>query len=1686
MKKLSLVIIVVGLVVALASLSFSAISKDVLSSKKPVTQKDLKEAALIAEKMEQYKAEQAKMAAEEARALDRDMLTAKGSRAVTTGMAPSVIARFGDVEVEEYVKEKKPSVNIAPPPDPNVILQGGDDCATATPIPSLPYYDTGTTCGFTDDYDEECPSSSTSPDVVYSYTPEVDTCIEISLCNENTDYDTKLFVYENECVSPYYACNDDAFDLCPLDNYWSVIADLPVTGGNTYYIVVDGWGGGCGNYDLSVIGVECYVPQPGDNCDSPLTVSLPGDLPYLDAGQTTCGRVNDYDETCLGSYDGGEDIIYEVTVTSDVTVDVSVTSDASWVGLAIDEECPPGFSDEICIATSSSSSGNQTITGIALTTGTYYIMVDTWPSPNCIESFDLSITESSPAPANDDCEDAEAITGPYPATGTGTTIGATVDCPGVLDWNGVWYTIDLPYESNDINIVMCGEGEDLWTVGIVLMDDCACDDYIIRDSGEFIDCPNGYGGYDMTFLAVPGGPRAVIYWPAYAENQAGQGMNFSYTVNVTEAGVCDVTCPDGGIPENEPPCGDEYVDNYNGGCNSTPPVFQPINPGDIMCAESGTYLFEGSNYRDTDWFEWVNTDGTMELTWRAVAEFPLATFIIDGTNGCDNLVILTSGTGNPCDTVEISAIVGPGTYWMFAAPSVFSGWDCVLEYVGWFTAEPYVCTPDLVVDPLVIPYTHNGATCGYGNDFSETCLGSYDGGEDFMYEFNVTSSGWYEFTLDPYTTTYTGFLLDDMCPPDPSVCIAISTSSSATPHGFNTYLDAGTYYVMVDTWPTPDCIPEYDLSIVAGSEPPEGDWCGNPYIIPSLPYTDEDNSCNYTNQCDIEGSDGSDVIYEMEMTELMYVTVSLCGSSYDTKIAVFADECCSGPGTEFMYNDDYCGTQSQVEGNFPPGTYYIVVDGFGSACGDYILNITEEEPCNVECPPEGILEGEPPCGPEYDDTYNGGCNSETPVFQPITPGDVICGESGTFLFGGSNYRDTDWFEWVCDETGPYSFTAVGEFPILIFFIDGTGGCDNLVIMASATADPCDTASLTQTLTAGNTYWLWVGPSVFDGWPCVLEYVASFQPVATPAFSVDPTSLEGNAPPGGSDTGVISVSNVGEAGSVLTFSANCTIDNPILRTSEPVGPATGGQAPNWTIGEGSNSPDAKFANTPEDKAPYTGEPNVPDPNIILQGGDDCANATVVTGLPYTDDGTIVGYTDDYEEVCPYSSTSPDVVYVFTPTEDIPIDITLCLGTTDYDTKLFVYEDVCESPYYACNDDACADPFLFDSELIGMVCYAGHDYYIIVDGYGGDAGNYTIEITEGEMPPPPPQCPEGSMFSQSPNLPDADYWSFHTSDIGTDPDYLCYENFWDLTAPIEGIGFWGVDLGLPPWSECFEDPAVFEVIFYEDDAGLPGAVVATYTTSITPVPTGLLYAGVYEMNWYSGPINPPLDFAAGWVSIQGISDPQDCVFLWASSYDGDALAYQWDGSALVQLLDDNSNGLDLSLCILPSFQLPWLSIDISTGSIPYGDPPIDITATMDATDLEEGTYTGSINFTTNDPNNPNPTVPVTFVVGEVGCDYVPGDANGDGSPAGNDVTYSVRYFKGLGDPPPDSCPYQGGWLYSAGDANGSCSYSGSDVTFLVAYFKGQNPEILYCPETPPAGGGGPTAIIRGNKAVVPKNQ
>jgi hypothetical protein len=138
-----------------------------------------------------------------------------------------------------------------------------------------------------------------------------------------------------------------------------------------------------------------YDPLTGDNCASPIPISTATDLPYLDAN-TTCNRVNDYDNTAMGTYDDGEDIVYQLTVPADTILDISVTADTLWAGVALFDSCPSDL-----IAMAASSANPDVIDNLPLSPGVYYLMVDTYPPPECT-GFELSITEQ---PFDEGCPD---------------------------------------------------------------------------------------------------------------------------------------------------------------------------------------------------------------------------------------------------------------------------------------------------------------------------------------------------------------------------------------------------------------------------------------------------------------------------------------------------------------------------------------------------------------------------------------------------------------------------------------------------------------------------------------------------------------------------------------------------------------------------------------------------------------------------------------------------------------------------------------------------------------------------------------------------------------------------------------------------------------------------------------------------------------------------------------------------------------------------------------------------------------------------------------------------------------------------------------------------------------------------------------------------------------------------------
>jgi hypothetical protein len=143
-----------------------------------------------------------------------------------------------------------------------------------------------------------------------------------------------------------------------------------------------------------------------------------------------------------------------------------------------------------------------------------------------------------------------------------------------------------------------------------------------------------------------------------------------------------------------------------------------------------------------------------------------------------------------------------------------------------------------------------------------------------------------------------------------------------------------------------------------------------------------------------------------------------------------------------------------------------------------------------------------------------------------------------------------------------------------------------------------------------------------------------------------------------------------------------------------------------------------------------------------------------------------------------------------------------------------------------------------------------------------------------------------------------WSFYTSDLGL--DYLCQENFWGIVAPISDIHWWGLSLFWTGsgWVDCDPTGMLFDIIFYEDDGGAPGAAVCTYSGVSPTFEVYDVFAGAYTgYHWSVDVLDPPCVLEEGWVSIQSVSSPNDCSFLWSGSPDGDGDALQ-DGGSLFE--------------------------------------------------------------------------------------------------------------------------------------------------------------------------------------------
>jgi hypothetical protein len=833
------------------------------------------------------------------------------------------------------------------------------------------------------------------------------------------------------------------------------------------------------------------VPDQGGETVATALVVDPASLPYTDAG-TTLGYVNDYDEACTYTGSLSPDVCYSYSPTVDEALDIDLCYSSYDTKVYVYENAvtpgaPYACNDDYyfaapCYVYSSAILGLPVYAG-----NTYYIIIDGYGSDAGAYSMTLTSGIIVPPPYNDECDAAvvQTLLDGIPATYTGNNVGATQSTT-IFTMPEVWEAFTL----TDVATVVldyCGSGAgtpwgDLW---LNLATDCPVTTITAGALYEATTC--GDGNYTLTWTGLAAG---TYYYPVMLDPAYNSVGDYVIHVVATYTGPCIVDCPVGALIEGEGTIPDEGADTYNGGCNSTPNIWGSIAPGDTYCGTANTYLVGGGQTRDTDWYRFDGTTygaGTWDFTFTAQAEFDLLIFIIKTNGGLCTGQTFWSATAIPCGTATVSVVGQPNDIFDFwVGPSVFTGYP-----------------------PSGAPY-----------DYTATLTGTFTPYP--TYDCNWTVELW-----DAYGDGWNGGLLDVVVDGFTYLNdVTLGSGYGPATYAFGTnegsVLD---FYWTAGSWPEENYYKVYDSYGVLVFQTPGGFGGPPPALVtltgtcvpPLCPPPSALGATNITSSsADLTWtSPGGLSNIEFGLSGFAPTGVpTYYGVTSPYNVATLA----MATYYDFYVQDD-CG-----------------VNGTSMWVGPYTFTTL----CDITCPGGALPEGEADIPDEGTDFTNGGCNSSPFVFTPINVGDTYCGRANTYLFGGSNYRDTDWYR--LDLTGSGNFwdltwTVTAGFPLYIFMIDaGSEDCADYVILNSISGGNCVTTSISAFGLEPKVYWVLAMPSVFDGVP-PSEYVATLTgtPLGMPIANITPPSFTVQVDPAASTTDVLNIGNIG------TYGLNYTAD-----------------------------------------------------------------------------------------------------------------------------------------------------------------------------------------------------------------------------------------------------------------------------------------------------------------------------------------------------------------------------------------------------------------------------------------------------------------------------------------------------------------------------------------------------------------
>ncbi len=181
---------------------------------------------------------------------------------------------------------------------------------------------------------------------------------------------------------------------------------------------------------------------------------------------------------------------------------------------------------------------------------------------------------------------------------------------------------------------------------------------------------------------------------------------------------------------------------------------------------------------------------------------------------------------------------------------------------------------------------------------------------------------------------------------DNLLCWAASTPVRAGKRN----LAAGSYRAVVgDTFGQQGTLTTLARPTVASTAVPGADDCGTFVDIPAsggyftgdttTHNPDFDDSCDAANQ---PKGGAADQILRLVLAQKKRVVLSMEGSSYGTILALRQGTSC--PGTEIACNYSFSGPRSFLDQTLAPGTYWVIIDGWGGQKGTWDLDAYVVDP----------------------------------------------------------------------------------------------------------------------------------------------------------------------------------------------------------------------------------------------------------------------------------------------------------------------------------------------------------------------------------------------------------------------------------------------------------------------------------------------------------------------------------------------------------------------------------------------------------------------------------------------------------------------------------------------------------------------------------------------------------------------